>query len=148
MTPWLRPAQPLDAGRTGAILHGFLDETAWIPNLHTGAETVSFCGKMIDRGWVTVAGYRDRVDGFIARDGSEINALYIAPEARGTGLGQALLWAAQEAAQRLELRTFEANLGAQRFYERHGFRETRRTDGAGNDENLPDIHYLWVKGEA
>lgn len=147
MTVWLRPARPLDAGRTGTILQEFLDTTPWIPNLHSGAETASFCGAMIDRDWVTVAGRTDRIGGFIARNGAEVNALYVAPEVRGAGLGRALLEAAQSAVNRLELWTFQANLGARRFYERHGFHETHRTDGAGNDENLPDIHYLWVKGE-
>jgi len=34
---------------------------------------------------------------------------------------------------------------AQRFYLRHGFRETARTDGASTDEKLPDIHYVWSR---
>ena len=46
-------------------------------------------------------------------------------------------------AGRLWLWTFQANLGAQRFYLREGFAEVRRTDGAGNDEGLPDIQYHW-----
>jgi ribosomal protein S18 acetylase RimI-like enzyme len=32
---------------------------------------------------------------------------------------------------------------AQRFYERHGFVETRRTDGRDNEEGTPDILYVW-----
>ena len=33
--------------------------------------------------------------------------------------------------------------GAQRFYLREGFAETARTDGARNEEGLPDIAYEW-----
>ncbi len=146
MTPWLRPATPLDAGQTGAILHGYLSTTPWIPDLYSAAETVAFCGTMIDRGWVTVAGQGARIAGFIARDGDEISALYVDDHARGQGIGAALLTAAQQTRPHLHLWTFQANTAAQRFYERHGFRATHRTDGAGNDQRLPDIHLSWSKG--
>jgi hypothetical protein len=43
----------------------------------------------------------------------------------------------------LRLWTFASNAGAQRFYERHGFVETRRTDGRDNEERAPDILYVW-----
>ena len=43
----------------------------------------------------------------------------------------------------LQLWTFQANAPAQRFYERHGFHEVERTDGAGNEERSPDIRYRW-----
>jgi hypothetical protein len=43
----------------------------------------------------------------------------------------------------LQLWTFVSNLGAQRFYLRHGFVEVERTDGAANEEHAPDILYEW-----
>jgi ribosomal protein S18 acetylase RimI-like enzyme len=43
-----------------------------------------------------------------------------------------------ERPERIQLWTFASNAGAQRFYERHGFVETRRTDGRG----APDILYV------
>ena len=45
---------------------------------------------------------------------------------------------------RLTLYAFEVNRNAQRFYEKHGFRETGR--GHENEENLPDIRYEWTAG--
>jgi GNAT superfamily N-acetyltransferase len=45
-------------------------------------------------------------------------------------------------AECLRLWTFESNLGAQRFYERHGFRPIERTAG-DNEEGAPDILYIW-----
>ena len=77
MTVQLRAAQPTDAGATGDVLWKYLCRTDWMPNLYTAAETISFCGVMIDRGWVTVAILDDQVEGFIARDGDEIHALYL-----------------------------------------------------------------------
>ena len=141
----LRKARSTDAGTTGAILSAFAEQTAWMPILHTAAEAIGFCGQMIERGWVDVAEQEGKVCGFIARDGAEINALYPAPEAQGQGIGTALLQQAQRASASLNLWTFQANTGAQRFYKRHGFVEAERTDGARNEERLPDIRLIWNK---
>ncbi len=154
MTLTLRPARSTDAGQMGEILHGFYRETAWMPELYSGAETIAFCGVMIDRGWVTVAEAEGVVTGFLARDGAEICALYLKPEACGHGIGKRLLDDAkaqlrkEDRALHLSLWTFQANTGAQRFYQREGFAEVQRSDGARNEEGLPDIEYLWTRNEA
>lgn len=65
------------------------------------------------------------------------------PPAHNAGAGSLLLAKAKaEPPRGFSLWTFQANLGARRFYERHGLTETRRTDG-GNEENLPGILYEW-----
>ena len=43
----------------------------------------------------------------------------------------------------LELWTFQVNVGARRFYERHGFRAVELTDGSANEEHEPDVRYVW-----
>lgn len=149
MTLALRPAAPLDAGAVGDILYRFQQDTDWMPKLYTWAEVISFCGMMIDRGWVTVAELEGCVAGFLAQDGQEVCSLYLAPGACGQGAGKALLDAAKSSAPRLTLRTFAANTRAQKFYLREGFAETGRGDGSGNEEGLPDIAYEWqAKREA
>lgn len=142
----LRPARPTDAGTVGAILSQFIDETPWMPRIHTRAEDLHHAGVMIDRGWVTVAENTTAVAGFAARDGADVNALYVRADYRNHGCGAALLGAMQKSQAHLTLWTFQANLGAQRFYQRHGFSEVERTDGAGNDEGLPDIRLVWKRG--
>ncbi|AAV96376.1 GNAT family N-acetyltransferase [Ruegeria pomeroyi] len=143
MSAALRPARPGDAEPTGDILYRFAQDTPWMPKLYQRDETVGFCGVMIARGWVTVVVLGGQVAGFIARDGQEICSLYLANAAQGQGLGTALLADAMGQSDRLELWTFQRNTGAQRFYARHGFVEAARTDGAGNEERLPDIRYEW-----
>lgn len=149
MSVILRPARSTDAGKTGEILHRFACETSWMPSLHTGAETIAFCGVMIDRGWVTVAEADGAVLGFLARDEGEICSLYVASEACGRGIGKRLLEAAKGQvgagchSGRLSLWTFQANEGARRFYQREGFAEVQRSDGSRNEERLPDIEYVW-----
>ena len=138
----LRPARSTDAGKVGAILSEFIDTTSWMPRIHTRAEDIGFCATMIDRGWVIVA-VSDGVDGFLAQDGEEVSCLYVSSAAQGNGVGKALLDHAKQRADRLELWTFQANEGARRFYAREGFVELRETDGARNDENLPDVFLEW-----
>lgn len=148
MNAQLRAAQPTDAGATGDILWTYLCRTDWMPKLYSAAETIGFCGTMIDRGWVTVATLNNQIEGFIARQDTEIHALYLNRKVVGRGIGKMLLSDAKSRSEQLELWTFQAATGAQRFYLREGFGELERTDGARNDENLPDIHYIWTRKAA
>ncbi len=143
MTVILRPARSTDAGATGTILHGFAKENDWMPELHSCAETIAFCGKMIDLNWVTVAETDAGVVGFLALNGAEIHSLYLTETARGQGIGRQFLDHAKSQHALLSLFAFQANEAACRFYLRHGFDEVARGDGADNDENLPDIKYAW-----
>ena len=145
MTAILRAAQPTDAGATGEILWGYLSQTSWMPQFYTAAEIIGFCGLMIDRGWVTLATANEQIEGFIARDKTEIHALYLSQKCIGKGVGSQLLNDAKTASKQLELWTFQAATKAQQFYLRQSFIEIDRTDGSGNDEKLPDIHYVWTR---
>ena len=87
----------------------------------------------------------ETITGFLARNGDDIHALYIDPKARGQGIGSKLLTNAMHQEDQLTLWTFQANTRAQAFYERHGFTPVEHTGGAGNDEGLPDIRYLWQR---
>ncbi len=130
----------------GAILHGFETGTPWMPKQHSGAEAVGFCGQLVDKGWVTVATVDRKVTAFLARDGAEICALYVAEDARGQGHGRALLQDAMGRCERLWLQCFQDNAQARRFYERHGFAAAGFGDGTGNAEGLPDVLYEWNGG--
>jgi ribosomal protein S18 acetylase RimI-like enzyme len=73
-----------------------------------------------------------------------IEQLYLAPEARGAGLGDRFVELAKARRQEgLTLWTFQANAPARRFYERHGFRAVEFGDGSGNEEGEPDVRYVW-----
>lgn len=146
----LRPARSTDAGKLGAMITAALEAKPWKPRLHSGAQDIAHAGTMIDRGWVTVAEHDESgaLLGFIAREEGYVHALFLAPGARGTGLGQRLLDEAKRASGRLELWTFEANTGARRFYRRAGFREVGHGDGSDTEEGLPTIRYAWSREEA
>ena len=85
----------------------------------------------------------DNVVGMIAYNEREISQLYIRIDYQGFGIGQALLDKAKEQSSgRLTLYTFEVNINARRFYEKHGFKIIAR--GHENEENLPDLLYEWI----
>lgn len=143
----VRAARPTDAGKVGAILSEFVATTEWMPQLHTGAEDIAHAGAMIARGWVSVAEVDGQVVGFVACEGGDLDALYVARAQRRHGVGTALLRHVQQGHAALALWTFQANFPAQEFYLKHGFIEQKRTDGAGNDEGLPDIRFHWRRGD-
>lgn len=145
MTAWLRPARPTDAGTLGDILWSFAECTDWMPELFSAAECIGLCGDMIDRGWVSVAGRTRHPEAFLARDRTEICAIYVAENARGSGMGSLLLNNAKRATDRLTLWTVASNVGAQKFYRCQGFSETHRARARTGDENLAEVHYLWTK---
>ena len=139
----VRPARSLDASAAGAILYQYQQQTDWLPKLYSEAELISYSGAMVDSGWVTVIEQQGQVTGFLARDGAEIRALYIASKVRRKRLGRLLMARAKREARQLKLNTFVANEPAQRFYLQQGFREIARGDGSGNEEGLPEITYQW-----
>jgi putative acetyltransferase len=141
----IRLATAADAPACAAILQSWLDATPWMPKLHNYAETEGFCRDVLigaQRAFVV----GDPPAAFLAMlpDTGIVSALYAAQGARSQGFGKGLLDRAKAESDMLELWTFAANGGAQRFYEREGFIEIRRTEGE-NDERLPDILYRWSR---
>jgi GNAT superfamily N-acetyltransferase len=85
--------------------------------------------------------------GMLVLDGRWLDQLYVEPALTGQGIGSELVELAKRVRpDGLRLWTFASNLGAQRFYERHGFVAVLRTDGRDNEERAPDILYCWPRG--
>lgn len=145
MTVLLEPARAYDAPSIASILSDWIDDTPWMPRIHTPQQDQQFGRWLIDATDVTVARRDGDVVGFLARRDDEVHALYLQPGTRGNGVGGQLLDRAKAQRQQLDLWSFQANTGAGRFYARHGFVEQRRTDGRGNDEKLPDLRLTWTR---
>jgi GNAT superfamily N-acetyltransferase len=91
--------------------------------------------------WVAVED--EVVVGFIALEPGWVDHLYVEPARTGQGIGTALLGLGKhEQPEGLDLWAFQSNLGARRFYERHGFVAVAFTDG-DNEEGEPDVRYRW-----
>jgi putative acetyltransferase len=85
--------------------------------------------------------------GYIAFRPDFVEHLFIRPASQGQGVGVALLEHAKQGAAELSLWTFQQNLRARRFYEKHGFFVVVETDGQDNEEKLPDVLYRWRRVE-
>jgi GNAT superfamily N-acetyltransferase len=141
----LDEATATDGAALGRILSDWIDETPWMPRLHTRAEDRAFCLELIGAGQVRLLRGSGGVAGFLARERDFVPALYLAAPWRGQGFGKRLVDDAKALSPgRLWLWTFQANAGARRFYLREGFHEAELTDGADNDEHLPDVKMIWA----
>lgn len=140
----IRRARHDDWPELAAIFIATRATMTYLPALHTDDETRAFIKSVVETQAVWVAEAQGRPVGFAALDGQDggwLHHLYVVPAAHNAGAGSLLLAkATAELPEGFSLWTFQANLGARRFYERYGCREVRRTDG-DNEENLPDILY-------
>lgn len=139
----LAAARPKDAAPLAGILWGWAAQTPWMPKLHARSDATVFLERLIAQTEVTALRSWRGVHGFLSRDGEIIHALYLSETMRGRGWGARLLDHAKARSDVLTLWAFQANKGARAFYCREGFVEVEETDGAGNDEKLPDVRLEW-----
>jgi putative acetyltransferase len=122
----------------GALIPGY------DPTLHTPAEDRAFYRDTVFvEGPIWGVFEDDLLLGHIALKPGWIGHLYVVPERHGQGIGQRLMAVAKAEQTDLQLWTFQANVRARRFYEAAGFQAEELTDGAGNEEKMPDVRYRW-----
>lgn len=139
----IRLATPSDAAAIARVMRASLNSFDWMPVVHTPDEDFFFIRDIVlPRQQVTVAEAGEQIVGFIAVSGGWVEQLYLDPAWTGLGIGSQLLTQATAGLPSLKLHCFQANSGARRFYERHGFRAEAFGDGTTNEEGLPDIFYL------
>ena len=80
--------------------------------------------------------------GLMVLGDESVEQLYVHPAWYGRRLGSRLLELAKRERSILDLWTFQSNVGARRFYERHGFVAVSATDG-DNEEGEPDVRSPW-----
>lgn len=143
----VRMAGAKDADGIARVFSPSLRLLSFLPELHTVGEDREFIASVILPACeVTLVENEGKILAFLAREGEEIRLLYTHPDYIGQGAGSLLIEAAKKSGVlALELWCFQANRRARRFYERHGFRAERFTDGANNEEKMPDIRYRWER---
>ena len=141
----LRNAVASDADAIAQVFSPSLRLLDFLPELHTVAEDRRFIANVILRECaVTVVEHGGSIISFLARQDEEIRLLHTHPDFIGQGAGGLLIEAAKQSGPAaLELWCFQANTGARRFYEAHGFRPVRFTDGDHNEEKMPDVRCRW-----
>jgi putative acetyltransferase len=141
----LRQAAASDADEIANVYYASFRLLTFLPMLHTIEEYRWFVSNVtLKECEVTVAEDESGIVAFLARRGEEVRLLYTRPDRIGMGAGTRLIHAAKASdVYALELWCFQANARARRFYESRGFHAIRVTDGADNEERMPDIRYRW-----
>jgi len=140
----LRRGEPGDVAPVARMMRSTYDRMTYIPRLHSPEEDLAFIARLFAEHEVWVADDGDCVLGFAILSADELLQLHVDPAEQGKGIGRGLLSRAKERRpDGFTLWVFQRNDGARRFYERHGLRLVRLTDGAGNEEREPDAQYEW-----
>jgi len=143
----LRRATACDAKAVANVFSASFRLLTFLPILHTVEEDRRYIQNVIlNECEVTVAEDESGIVSFLAHQGEEVRLLRTRPDRIGMGAGTQLIDAEKASGiGALELWCFEANERAGRFYEARGFRAIRFTDGAHNEEQMPDIRYRWER---
>jgi GNAT superfamily N-acetyltransferase len=141
----LRRATPADADAVADVFLAARAGMTYLPRLHTEEDTRGWIRNVVLTQYeVWVAVHDGRVAAFAALGEDELAQLYVHSDVQGLALGSLLL---DEAKRRrphgFGFWVFQKNVGARRFYERHGCRVVELTDGSGNEEHEPDALYEW-----
>jgi len=144
----LRAANNSDAKHVLDILTR--SRTAFLPyakSAHSDEEMLNWIShQLIPSNNVVIAEVHGEAIGVLATSVADgvawIDQLYISPGFVSKGFGTRLLMHALEKLPRpIHLWTFQQNHRAQRFYEYHGFKAIKRTNGENNEERCPDVLY-------
>jgi len=142
MSAEIRSATPADADAIVSVFCGSKRQAMpWLEESYPPNEVYDYIANVLlktARVWVAIQG--GRVVGYAALQGAVLEQLFVAADVQQQGVGSQLLeMARRTAGAQLNLYVFTGNLGARRFYERHGFVST----GAGTEEGEPDLLYEW-----
>jgi ribosomal protein S18 acetylase RimI-like enzyme len=140
----IRGARPGDADAIAELYERSFGTLEFLPTLHTVEEHRAWFGQVLAEREAWVWEREEAILGFIVLGDASVEYLYVEPELTGQGIGSALLDQAKARCPNgFSLWTFQQNHGARRFYERHGLRVIRLTDGESNEEKTPDALYAW-----
>jgi ribosomal protein S18 acetylase RimI-like enzyme len=142
----IAPATATDGPEIATLyLAARADALPYLRRVHSDAAVKAWITSVLLRDCETwVARLDDRIVGFMALNGPELDQLYVLPKHYRCGIGSRLLQKAKERRpEGLRLFTFQRNASARAFYDGHGFCVIDMNDGARNEENEPDIHYAW-----
>ncbi len=133
-----------DMARVAVVLRQAFDERLpWLAGIHTPQEDRLFFENHVYASCEVWGAVDADIVGFIAFREGWVDQLYVLPGYQNRGIGAVLLGAAKATWPTLQLWTFQKNMTARHFYEKHGFTAIRETDGRDNEEREPDILYLW-----
>jgi hypothetical protein len=144
MATAIRRATPKDAPGAAEVFLASRATMTYLPRLHTDDETRAFIRRAVGEAETWIAERDGEIVGFAVIHDRMLHHLYVHPSRFNTNTGGRLFeQVCTEHPEGFQLWAFQQNTGARRFYERHGCALVRLTDGAENEEKLPDALYVW-----
>jgi GNAT superfamily N-acetyltransferase len=141
----IRQALAEDAEPIAILFRRAYATLSFLPTLHSPEEDREYFADVVAGRETWVFDESRQILGFVALTRAVLTDLYVEPDRHRSGIGSALLdHAKRRRPTGFALWVFQRNDGARRFYERHGLRLVRVTDGSANEEREPDALYEWA----
>ena len=139
----VRRATIADADRAAKVFTASFAGMGFVPKIHDAEEDRVFVRGLIANKEVWLAERDGLIVGLACWHDGWLEQLYVDPAHHNCGAGTLLLkHVLHQHPGPLQLWTFQANTGARRFYERHGFVAVKFTAGAHNEEQTADVRYI------
>ena len=131
-----------DAVRCAEILNKWVETTTWMPRLYSKNELLIMIEKAIPLRELWVIGNPASAYVSFNKGLSQVVALY--SNKPGKGYGKILLDKVKEGREYIQLWSHSANVSAQRFYHREGFKAAAYKEKG--DDGIPEIQFEWYSG--
>lgn len=142
----IRKFQPQDTDKVMKIwLDGSLDSHDFIPAAYWQENFAVVRNEYLSAAQTYVWEENGEVKAFASLGGEDyLGALFVSADARGRGIGKALMFELQKNHSRLNLQVYSQNKKAVRFYHRCGFQILR--EGIDEPTGAKELMMSWNKG--
>ena len=128
-----------DAARCVVILNKWVETTTWMPRVYSENELLKMIEEAIPFRELWVIGNPASAYVSFNKGLSQVVALY--SNKPGKGYGKILLDKVKEGREYIQLWSHSANVSAQRFYHREGFKAAAYKENG--DDGIPEIQFEW-----
>ena len=128
-----------DASRCAVILNKWVGITTWMPRLYSENELLKLIEEAIPFRELWVIGNPASAYVSFNKDLLQVVALY--SDKPGKGYGKILLDKVKGGREYIQLWSHSANVLAQRFYQREGFKKAAYKENG--DDGIPEIQFEW-----
>ena len=128
-----------DASRCAVILNKWVGITTWMPRLYSENELLKLIEEAIPFRELWVIG--NPASAYVSFNKNLLQVVALYSDKPGKGYGKILLDKVKEGREYIHLWSHSANVSAQRFYQREGFKEVAYKENG--DDGIPEIQFEW-----
>ena len=128
-----------DASRCAVILNKWVGTTTWMPRLYSENELLKMIEEAIPFRELWVIG--NPASAYVSFNKNLLQVVALYSDKPGKGYGKILLDKVKEGREYIQLWSHSANVSAQRFYHREGFKEAAYKENG--DDGIPEIQFEW-----